>query len=113
MDSMAVVGRLLSAAILGGDQRTIAFLLDPKTQLDPKQLGPGLVAAALAGDLETTRLLLARGADVNTIAGNTGTALNTALRGGHNDIAKLLIASGADLTLKSNRGYGTTPILFS
>ncbi len=106
-------GRVLSRAILGGDRRTIELLLDPKTKLDPDQYGPGLVAAALAGDLETTRVLIARGANLNTIAGNTGTALNTAIRGGHDDVAKLLITAGADLGLKSNRGYGTTPILFT
>jgi ankyrin repeat protein len=105
--------RVLSLAIAGGDRRTIELLLDPKTKLDPAQYGPGLVAAALAGDAETTRILIERGADLNTSVGSTGTALNTALRGGHNEIAKLLIAAGADLNQKSTRGYGTAPILFT
>lgn len=106
-------GSVLSLAIAGGDRRTLALLLDPKTGVDAKYLGPALVAAAQADDAETTRLLLARGANPDTVAGNTATALNTALRGGHDEVAKLLLARGADLGIKSLRGYSTPPMAFS
>lgn len=104
---------LLADAVGGGDRRTIALLLDPKNKIDPKQLGTGLIAAAQVGDLETARVLIERGVDINFLTGTTGSPLNTALRSGRNDVAKLLIERGADLKVKSNRGYGTSAIVFS
>jgi len=55
-----------------------------------------LMFAARQGDLATARLLLARGADVNTISGADGSALVIASAAGHEDLSLLLLDAGAD-----------------
>ena len=52
--------------------------------------------------MKTTELLIAKGADVNTMT-NTGlTPLHVAALKGHMEIAELLIAKGADVNAKEN-----------
>ena len=55
-----------------------------------------LMFAARQGDLATTRLLLASGADVNAESGADGSALVIASAAGHEDLALLLLDTGAD-----------------
>jgi uncharacterized protein len=60
------------------------------------ELGEKLTEAARGGDLEATRELLARGADVTVRDDAGATALVVAAYGGHVDVARELIEAGAD-----------------
>lgn len=64
--------------------------------------GPPLAIAAGQGRLETTRLLLKRGAKVNARDANGATALFYAVRSQNSDIVTLLLASGADPNIATN-----------
>jgi uncharacterized protein len=59
--------------------------------------------------IESLKLLLAAGADINGRESGRGlTALHEAARWGWNDVIQFLVAHGADLTVKDNRGM--TPV---
>jgi ankyrin repeat protein len=59
--------------------------------------------------IESLRLLLAAGADINAKDGTRGlTPLHEAARWGWNDVVKFLVEHGADLNAKDNRGM--TPV---
>ena len=55
-----------------------------------------LMFAARHGDIESARLLLAAGADVNQLAGNSASALVLAVHSGHSPLAGFLLEHGAD-----------------
>ena len=55
-----------------------------------------LLFAARSGDVESTRLLLAAGADVRDTAADGNTALVIAAHSGHGSLAGLLLRAGAD-----------------
>lgn len=55
-----------------------------------------LMFAARHGDIESARLLLAAGADVNALAGNQASALVLAVHSGHSPLATFLLDHGAD-----------------
>ena len=55
-----------------------------------------LLFAASSGDVESARLLLDRGADVNDTAADGNSALVLAAFSGHGPVARLLIERGAD-----------------
>ena len=65
--------------------------------------------AAMRGDLEAVRALLAAGEDVNGALGDGMTALHWAARKGRLDVAEVLIAAGADLEAGTRLG-GHTPL---
>jgi hypothetical protein len=65
-----------------------------------------LKVAAQKGDLEKVRQLLERGADVNQIFAGGQTALYYAARGGHVEVAGLLLSQGA----KVNAGKPASPL---
>lgn len=71
---------------------------------------PPLIAATLEGDLDTVRSLLDGGTDPNLIY-HTNTALTYAARDGHTDIARALIAAGADVNWID--GEGVTPLILA
>ncbi|MFN7936433.1 MAG: ankyrin repeat domain-containing protein [Bryobacteraceae bacterium] len=96
------------AATSSGNAATVKLLLekgarhDAKDRLDPMPplfTGGGkatpIVDAARAGDLETIRLLLKAGADVNAAGANNITALSEATLFGRRDIVRLLLDNGA------------------
>lgn len=62
----------------------------------PAEASP-LHAAALNGDLELTKTLIASGADVDERDVNGFTPLLLAVQEGHVNLAKILIANGADV----------------
>jgi len=75
---------------------------------DPK-LNDGLRDAARKGELENVKSLIAKGAEVNAASEFGATALLFAADGGHTDVVKLLLVSGADVNQKDTT-YGSSPI---
>lgn len=68
-----------------------------------------LQAAAFKGDVNTIRLLLDAGAEVNVSGGQFGSALHAVAFQGHENVVRILLSSGADTHLDSI-DWGT-PIL--
>ncbi|MFO1451484.1 MAG: ankyrin repeat domain-containing protein [Opitutaceae bacterium] len=104
---------LLNLAMESGDQRMVDLLLAKGVEIDPEKAQPPLANAAFLGDLTTVRALLDRGADLNRNAGFAGHALNFALYAGHMPVALELIERGSDLSLRSPRGHGTPPMVWT
>ena len=67
---------------------------------DARQIQAGgstaLILAALSGETESARLLLAAGANANDVAADGRSALITAAFSGHTEVAQLLLTAGAD-----------------
>jgi hypothetical protein len=64
----------------------------------------GLIAAALAGDLDRVNTLLAAGTDVNARDEDGWTALLLASRDGHQKVARALLAAKADVNAAAEDG---------
>ncbi|KAF7356254.1 hypothetical protein MVEN_00956900 [Mycena venus] len=80
--------------------------LDPNQNLSGPVLkgnSKALHAAAEVGNLETVKLLLENGADVNVRGGEYGTALQTASYFGYANIVLLLLAYGADVNAQGGK----------
>jgi ankyrin repeat protein len=73
----------------------------------PGGLSP-LQYAARDGRLDTVKILLAAGADINQVEANDITPLITAISNNHPDVATYLIEQGADV--KKADWYGRTPL---
>lgn len=63
-----------------------------------------LVIASEAGDIETVKQMLAKGADASAMGPNSG-ALHCAAANGHRDIVKLLLENGANPDVADNQSY--------
>jgi ankyrin repeat protein len=111
--------RALTAAESGDVAQMTALLdsgLDPNTaQLNGGPLCPEdpmltpLQAAVCAGQVDTVKLLLDRGARADTLLGRGGTALTLAAQLGRRIIAKTLLDHGADPNTRDRSG--TTPLM--
>ncbi len=112
---------LVHQSTSSGDIETLRYLLDHGAKVDRRSIideATPLHIASYSGDEAITRLLMARGADINAqmIGGNT--PLHMALAGGQVAIAKLLLDRGAEvgaqvggtvtppLHLAARSGYG-------
>ena len=71
-----------------------------------------LIDAAKNGDIEAVKQHLAAGADVNAKDVDGTTPLHNAAVYGHNEVAELLIANGAEVNaiIVSGRNQGKTPV---
>ena len=67
-----------------------------------------LIEAVKDGDIGKVRVLIAKGAYINTTDDKGGTPLHWAAYYGRKDIAKLLLMQGADINQKDK--YGLTPV---
>ncbi|NNE38987.1 MAG: ankyrin repeat domain-containing protein [Gammaproteobacteria bacterium] len=70
-----------------------------------------LLFAAQQGDMESTRILLDAGADIDFATEEEGSALVVASAAGHEELAKYLLQRGADPNI--NDAYGLTPLHFA
>ena len=104
---------MLSRAVEAGDRRTVDLLIARGAAKNSQAASVALQSAAWLGDSALVRLLADRGADLNHSDGFTGHALNLAFYGGHLDVARLLVELGADLNLRSPRGHGMPPMVWS
>ncbi|OFW44420.1 MAG: hypothetical protein A3J28_09905 [Acidobacteria bacterium RIFCSPLOWO2_12_FULL_60_22] len=79
----------------------------------PKTMGgfTPLLFAAQQGDVESARILLAAGANVNEATPEEGSALVVASASGHEKLALFLLEKGADPNAKD--GYGITPLHYA
>lgn len=97
----------LVAAVRLGDTAAVKTRLDQGADAnapDPALRVTPLAWAALRGDLESTRLLLERGAYVNGRNSEGSTPLHGAAFLGHPEVAELLIEKGADLRARNASG---------
>ena len=79
---------------------------DPRGVFEVMQGGyTPLLFAARQGDVDSARLLLAAGADVNVAAASGTSALVVAAHSGHGDLAALFLEAGADPGA-ADAGYG-------
>jgi len=77
--------------------KTTLEVMNPAYVTDIQQGGyTPLLFAARVGDLESAKLLLAKGADVNDTAPYGTSALVVAAHSGHGDVAEFLLEKGAD-----------------
>jgi ankyrin repeat protein len=72
-----------------------------------------LLFAAMVGDLETARRLVARGANVNHATFEDGNTLVLAASNGHEDLALFLLESGADPNAKAGEGSAITALHYA
>jgi ankyrin repeat protein len=79
----------------------------------PKMTGgfTALLFAAQQGDVESARILLAAGANVNDSTPEDGSALVVATASGHEKLALFLLEKGADPNAKD--GYGIAPLHYA
>jgi ankyrin repeat protein len=89
----------LHQAARSGDLRAVTDLLGAGTDPEALDQGPNgwtpLLHAIHKDQLQTVRLLLARGADPNRLAANGTSALNLAASQGELEIVRTLLAAGA------------------
>lgn len=86
---------------------SIRLLLGAGAEIQPppgiRGANSPLVLAAMTGDLESVRTLLARGADPNAAA-RGGTPLSQAVTFGYPDVVQALIAAGASVKMTESSG---------
>ena len=63
-----------------------------------------LLIAAASGHVDTLRLLIERGSNVNLADDHSDTALMSAVRAGSIESVKLLLVSGADVNARDQAG---------
>lgn len=85
----------------------------PKTIRFPKTSGgfTALHFAAQQGDIDSARILIEAGADINVPHQEHGSALIIAIASGHEELARFLIEQGADVNAKD--AWGITPLHYA
>lgn len=99
-----------------GDNETVKGFLDAGMSANlvdkrDDELSTVLMVAAMAGQTETSKLLLAKGADVNAKTKKERTALTWASWRGMTDTVKALLASGAEIDARDQ--WGGSPLMFA
>jgi ankyrin repeat protein len=97
-------------ALEAGDRKQLVELLDAHADLVEMRGTNGNDLFGMASDLEITRLLLERGADVNRGNDHGWTKLHQAGYSNDSELARLLLDAGAR-TDPSARGDGGTPLI--
>jgi ankyrin repeat protein len=99
-----------------GDNETVKRFLDAGMDVNlldkrDEELSTVLMVAAMAGQTETAKILIARGAAVNARTKKGRTALTWASWRGMTDTVKALLASGAEVNSRDK--WGGTPLNFA
>jgi ankyrin repeat protein len=99
-----------------GDNETVKRFLDAGMDanlLDKRddELSTVLMVAAMAGQTETAKILIAKGAAVNTKTKKGRTALTWASWRGMTDTVRTLLASGAEINSRDD--WGSTPLTYA
>jgi len=99
-------------SVKGGERAMVEALVTKTGDTRAAKWAP-LLAAAASGNRQTTKDLLAKGADVNAKGERGFLALHLAAGKGHKDIVELLIEKGADVNAKaaSTLGYEGMTVL--
>ena len=95
------------SAAAEGNRDTIARLLAAGTPVDARQPGSGstpLNTAAVFGQTDVAKLLLAKGADVSLANKDGNTALHIAAFFANAELVQLLLDKGASVAVKNGRG---------
>lgn len=90
------------------DPQMMRVLVQHGASVNPTRPGnriSPLVVAASLGDVDLVRLMLARGALLNSAGTDAQTPLMAAAAGGHHEMADLLIAAGADRNAQDGNGW--------
>jgi hypothetical protein len=93
----------LGLAISQQHTDVINLLFQKEASATPDGLSP-LLPAAMQGNEDAVRILLDRGADVNSVDGDGYTPLMHAANQGHIDVTRLLIERGANLSASLKTG---------
>lgn len=75
------------------------------------ELQESLFEAAVSGNKNLVRNLVAKGADINKIQKNTDTLLHSAIKYGNNQMIETLLAGGADVNIKNFGGLTAMQLL--
>ena len=95
----------LCCAVQNGQSSVVTMLLD--NGADAKETNEGLPLlhdAALVGSLDTLKLLVAKGANVNGLAEDGTTALLAAASSGHIEVMNYLLEAGCQLAWRTEAG---------
>ena len=87
----------LQKAVNKGDIKKVQELLDKGVDVNEWNFGTALIWAASENRLEIAKLLIDRGADMNSLGKNGWTALGCAAGEGYGNMIDLLISRGADI----------------
>lgn len=99
--------RALMHAAWKGQAEAMRWLLARGARVNSEALQwSALHYAVFAGYGEAAALLLERGADINAQSTNGSSVLMMAVREGHEDLVRQLLAKGADPGIKNMRGEG-------
>jgi len=101
---------LVLKAMDKGDGRALQMLIQAGATLNPKTQKPPLFVAADKGDLQHVRLLLSLGADPDQ-SYQTKQLLHDAVSGNKLELAKILLAGGANASIKNR--FDATPLATS
>eukprot|EP00752_Nemacystus_decipiens_P008428 g7532.t1 len=103
----AAIAGAVHAAVRGGSERMVSFLLkNGGSPGDPDHKGETpLQAAVRVGSEKMTRSLLLRGADPNAVSRSGGMPLYWAARHGDTSVVEALLAAGADVTIREREGH--------
>jgi ankyrin repeat protein len=95
-------------ALLAGDLPALGRQLEAGVDVDARDRHgqTGLMVAAMRGDTETVRWLVAHGASLDRVAKFRLSALMLAVVNGHAEVARILVAAGSDLTLRGSGAPG-------
>ena len=99
-----------------GDNETVKRFLDAGMDVNlldkrDEELSTVLMVAAMAGQTETSKILIARGAIVNAKTKKGRTALTWASWRGMTDTVKALLSAGAEVNTRDR--WGSTPLGFA
>ena len=100
----------LGAALRAGDVAGVTAALDDGADPNLGSSVTPLYIAARRGDLEIVEILLAADADPNAVDASGRSTLIAALTRKHHDVARMLIAAGADVN-KPEKSPGRGPLM--